>query len=255
MKQAKYKRILVTQSNPNQNHLLTLLQRHGYTTYSLPCTQVTPKKISSFTQKTAQEADTWIFLSANAVRCCHQHLRNHYDDQTIIAIGPATARTLEELGTPVDYLPEDNFNSESIAKLNYFSTHTNRKISIFSGNQSTSNLNSTLNRLGHTCKKIITHSTQIIEITKAMTLIEQIPTDIDAITSHSLMNLKHLCSTAQQLKQPWIFHCPLLVVSKKMADCALEYGFKSPILESPDASAESITSTLQNWINHKETYA
>ena len=246
--------ILVTQSSPNQKNLTSCLQAQGHRAHHLPCTIIKPKNISSFSIQTTHHADTWIFMSAHAVRLSQNILDEYFNGQTLIAIGPATARALEEVNKSADWVPSI-FTSEGIAQLDYFLNCEPKSIVLFSSSQSASTLPNKLKKLGHRVKKITTHSPQILAIPDARNLITQYPKHFHLITSHSLTNLEHLTFIAQQLQLTWVFTCPLLVISKPMHIHAQRLGFTGEILISPDASSDSIFDSFCQWLNSKDTIA
>jgi uroporphyrinogen-III synthase len=245
------KNIVVTQSEPSNTNLLQQLQFCQAQTISLPTSVVTPKKLSPFSLQIASQATCWVFQSSNAARACFPALSDLAFDKTIVAIGPSTEQTLQDLGVHVDLVPETQYDSKGISNLAYFHEQSGRNVVLFSGKQSFATLEKDLRGLGHLCKKVPTHHYNITPLTALQDTLTHLPEKIDAITSHSLTNLQHLTQLMLLQTSNWLRHTTLLVVSPKMAEYAEQKKLARTILLAENPTGDAITRALNEWFTEQ----
>jgi uroporphyrinogen III methyltransferase/synthase len=109
-------RIVITRSREQASELAVLLQREGAEVLELPLiAQVPPADPVPVEQarERAAEYDWILFTSANGVRFFLDRPLSRPASIQVCAIGPATARTVEELGWCVDLIPEE-YVAESV---------------------------------------------------------------------------------------------------------------------------------------------
>ena len=237
--------ILVTQTEPNNQRLISSLTALGLRGIAAPCSIATVKKISQFAVRSCQEAECWIFLSSHAARYGSEAIDKLECSKTTIAIGPSTRETLLELGWNVDLIPEKDYDSHGIAALDYFTETSGRSVVLFGSSPSNQLLADKLRKQGHYVKKVQTHSITAQSIENAKSMFGCIQHhQIHALTSHSMKNLEHLIFLGQQLNIDWLASKPLVVVNEKMREYALKQGWKADVYQSRDALPNNIIYTI-----------
>lgn len=118
------KRILVTRTREQAGDISMRLREAGAYVYEVPTIEITPTiddpEVKSAVQRLA-EFDWVIFTSVNGVKLLLDAIRNNGGDsrdlagKKIAAIGPATARKIEETGIKVDLVPSE-YKAEGLAE-------------------------------------------------------------------------------------------------------------------------------------------
>ena len=113
-------RVLVTRPEHQSEGLSSALENFGAEVVRFPTLNIIPvqdNKNIKETGKSINEYDILIFISANAVL----NVKTYWDlsriQSTIIAMGTATQRALEENGAQACVLPDSPFTSESLLKM------------------------------------------------------------------------------------------------------------------------------------------
>ena len=118
------KRVLVTRSRAQASALSQLLLEHGALPIEVPAIEVSPPQSFDDLDSALREVQTYnwvVFTSANAVKAVFERLRSLGQDARalyrvkVAAIGPATARALEEKGIHPDLVPEE-YVSEALVE-------------------------------------------------------------------------------------------------------------------------------------------
>jgi uroporphyrinogen-III synthase len=108
--------VLVTRPRTQAMPLCRLLEEHGATAYRLPAIEIEPAashRDLAARLGTLADGDLVIFTSANAVRYGAALLEQRRDLE-LVAIGPATARALNQAGYRVAIVPAGGFDSEHL---------------------------------------------------------------------------------------------------------------------------------------------
>ena len=118
------KRVLVTRSRAQASALSQLLLEHGALPIEVPAIEVGPPQSFDDLDSALREVQTYswvVFTSANAVKAVFERLRSLGQDARalyrvqVAAIGPATARALQERGIHPDLVPEE-YVSEALVE-------------------------------------------------------------------------------------------------------------------------------------------
>lgn len=114
------RRILVTRASHQAEELLNLLRSRGADPLSVPVMRLEPLLSAEEFRALGEgiSSGSWddvVFTSANAVRLVLPRFQGPAQPARIFAIGPGTAATAQELGWPVEPLPE-SFVAESLAE-------------------------------------------------------------------------------------------------------------------------------------------
>lgn len=200
----------------------------------LPLLDIKHKPLSQFQYRLSHEADTWVFLSRNSITATTEQLRQIHEEQKIVAIGPATAHSLETNGLQADHIPNTAHNSEGISALPLFQ-EKKRRVVIFSEAGASSPLIKLLKQQGHFVKQVSTYQ-HIPTSAKAWHEAWIHIADItNAVTTHSLKGLSHLITCHQQYPMRTLHEKTLVVTTHTMQKMAQSNGFVNIILSASNA--------------------
>ncbi len=140
--------VAVTRPAAQAEALCLLLEQHGAQVIRLPLQSIEPVRQSLQLERelgAAQDADVWIFTSANAVR----HARGLFGARwpLTIAVGPATATALSSLGAPTVVVPVQH-NSEGILALPELQNVRDQRIALISGEGGRDSIENTMRARG-----------------------------------------------------------------------------------------------------------
>jgi len=127
--------VLVTRPEPQSLPLCRLFEGLGATTVRFPAIDIKPCGSAQEFARLTEPGDRFdliVFTSANAVRFGRDILRA-IPTATLSAIGPATARALEDFGHRVSVVPEGGFDSESLLRHPMLTNLEGRRVLIVKG--------------------------------------------------------------------------------------------------------------------------
>jgi uroporphyrinogen-III synthase len=194
--------------------------------------------------------DIAIFVSRSAASFGTQAIKKQwhaFPDILWAAIGPGTAKTLQECGISSILLPLTSpYETESLLKIKALQAVKGKKILVFRGNGGRNFLSKVLQARGASVKMIETYQRCLPTINMVERVIQwrHNPIEVIVVTSNeSLYNLLALLGTevSQQFKK-----IPIIVVGVRMFELAHTLGFKTVLL-SADADDASIMAVLTNF--------
>jgi uroporphyrinogen-III synthase len=189
-----------------------------------------------------------IFTSVNAVRWgLHWGLARRFSELPNlqrVAIGRATAQALEQCAAPVHWMSPPPFNSEALLALPVLHSVSGLSIVIFRGEGGRELLRTTLRQRGAhvTIAQVYRRSLPAVSIDPLLHYWKQ--GDIQAAIVTSTESLKNLFTLAGEVAKPWLRRTPLVVVSKRSQQMALQLGTESSPLVASEASDTAIVETL-----------
>lgn len=239
-------RVLITQSSPNHIPLRDRIEHEGGRTFCHPLLSIEKRPISSLKAQALCNAEVCVFLSQHSVRFASPLFHTIADSATFVAIGPSTARVLEEYGYNAATVPK-TFSRQGVSTLPVFSSP--KRIVIFTSaahNAQKPTLVSLLRAQGHLVVAVTTHTASI-----AKEAFRNAPlSECDIITVHSHLSLQYL--KLHTLSFPDLSSIPLCLISANMRTNAQKLGFCGPIIFSKNPTSEAILAALGNWW-HTET--
>lgn len=187
-----------------------------------------------------------IFVSVNAVNFALKANNGKIAKPKLLrlgAIGKATNNALAIAGLSVDLIPQENYNSEALLAMPELQAMQGQRVLIVRGEGGREELASTLRSRGadvhylNVYKRIIpsTNNTEVIS------LLEQNKLDVITVTSGEV--LQNLLIMLDAVRHQQLFNLPLVVVSDRIKQMAVDMGFKRiAVTNSP--SDEAILETI-----------
>lgn len=181
--------------------------------------------------------DIVIFTSKNAVYSIGSLFPLDYSGK-IAAMGPGTAKALSQYKIPVSALPIQQFNSEHLLALPLFKKISNKNILIFKGQGGRTYLQDQLKKRKAQVTEVYVYERKCPNISVAMLeRITQLENPIVISTScESLQNFVNIMIS--HLKANWLFQTPIVIISERMRQFALEIGFQDNLLHLADNATE-----------------
>ncbi len=105
-------RILITRPAHQVDEFSRLIEKNGGIPVKFPVLEIKPLDFEESLEEELKKPYRWIvFTSANGVRFAFEYVKDAPETK-ICAIGPATARAIEEMGGRVDFVPDKYVSSE-----------------------------------------------------------------------------------------------------------------------------------------------
>lgn len=191
--------------------------------------------------------DLAIFTSVNAVAQTFKQVSELPKKCQIAAIGPATKDALISKQIRVDYSPPHNYSSEGLLAMDVCSQVENKNIIIFTGENARPLLAETLRQRG---AKVTT--AEVYRRAKPKANIKQELkqwqlSGIDLIISTSKKSLQNLYELVPASQHNWLQQIPLLVLSQRIADLALQLGFDKRVIVAEKASEDGIMAAVRKF--------
>lgn len=189
-----------------------------------------------------QEADFFIFVSSNAVSPVLSYLKGN--KVPILAVGPATEATLIQSGLRVQNIPRSEFNSEGLLALSELSSDIiNKKVVIFSGEQTNPLLSETLKQRGAQVFELEVYR-RICPEMDTLPYLELWQKNVDIVISTSYESLKNWSTLLQESGRLVFEKKPLIVINSSMQEMALKLKLGDPILLARNATDKAILESL-----------
>ena len=200
----------------------------------------------------ALRQDIIIFTSKNSVKYIMPIIKKlkptveQLQNRLWASIGPGTAELLTDHGIPaVLYPPVGPYNSERLFQLLQLKSLKNKRISLFTGRERQTQLEIELSKEGAVVEVIEVYQRckPAFNLQEFDKLISDDLVDIIVVTCEtSLQNLLYLSKKLDKV----FWSLPLLVISERIYQKAMNLGFSNIILTS-SMTDEAILSTLLSW--------
>jgi uroporphyrinogen-III synthase len=232
--------------------LCRLLEAEGANVLRLPALEIRPLKDrhSQAGQIGALDNfDVIIFTSANAVRFGVSFL-DQKRDLTLAAIGPATARALNQAGYRVAINPTAAFDTEALLsqpKLAHVSGH---RILLIKGSDGRELLQQELTRRGATVAAVSVYERVSAQPSPAMLAQVQerfAAGEMHAVTATSLETGDALLKLAPPALRAEFERVHWLVPSARVASGLRERGLGAPLLQADSADDQDLVAALIRW--------
>jgi uroporphyrinogen-III synthase len=232
--------------------LCRLLESQGATTLRLPALEIRPLKGRRALAEqfgALHDFDVIIFTSANAVRFGVSFL-DQKRDLTLAAIGPATARAINQAGYRVAINPSGAFDTEGLLshpKLAHVSGH---RVLLIKGGDGRQLLRDELARRGATVSCVDVYErvpARPGEAALAEVLRRFAAGEMHAITATSLETGEALLNLATPPLRAEFERAHWLVPSERVASGLRGLGLQAPLLQADSAEDQDLVAALIRW--------
>jgi uroporphyrinogen-III synthase len=244
--------VLVTRPALQAGPLCTLLEASGAFVVRFPAIAIEPtaganSPIASFSP--AVNFDLVVFTSANAVRFGSGLLQRAPPPQ-LAAIGPATARALEESGHRVAVLPLEGSDSESLLRQPPFARLDGKRVLIVKGTQGRDLLQDELARRG--AQVSVAHVYRRVPVLHTATTLAALETQLaqrllHVITATSAEIAAALVEKSTPDLRRDFEHLQWLVPGSRVAAAVRALGIMAPIVEADSALDQDLVSAIVRW--------
>jgi uroporphyrinogen-III synthase len=244
--------VLVTRPEQQATPLCRLLEIQGASTLRLPAIEI--KAIGNRRETAArlgalENFEVIIFTSTNAVRF-GAPLLDQRRDLTLAAMGPATARALNQAGYRVQVQPAVTFDSESLLSHPRLERLTGRRVLIIKGRNGRPLLEQELTLRG--AQVVAAEVYQRVPSTPSQAVLDAMLESFTAgtvqvITATSLEIASNLLSMAMPALRSEFERVHWLVPGERIAAGVRERGLAAPLLVAASAEDQDLVAALIRW--------
>jgi uroporphyrinogen-III synthase len=244
--------VLVTRPEQQAVPLCRLLAAEGATGYRFPAIDIVPLPQRHESLKRlppVEQFDVIIFVSTNAVRFGAALLEQRRD-LTIAAVGPATARALNQAGYRVDIMPAGAFDSEGLLAHPRLQYLAGRRVLLIKGTGGRELLAGQLSERG-----AIVDSADVYERRPAVaseSALAELELQlrggiVQVITATSLEIGSHVLAMATPRLKLEFDRVHWLVPGERVADGLRGRGLHAPLLQAGSAEDQDLLAALIRW--------
>jgi uroporphyrinogen-III synthase len=244
--------VLVTRPEQQAMPLCRLLEAHGAMAVRLPAIDIKPLG-DAYELKTRlgplDAFDLIIFTSANAVRF-GAPLLGQQRELTLAAIGPATARALDQAGYRVTVIPAGGFDSESLLLHPKLTNPAGLRVLIVKGMSGRELLQEELTRRGAqvVIADVYKRERTLHDATRLAALeAKLVAGEIQVITATSAEIAVSLLATATPAVRRQFDRVHWLVPGARVAGVLRERGVTAPILQADTAEDQDLVAAIIRW--------
>ncbi|MCB1802594.1 MAG: uroporphyrinogen-III synthase [Gammaproteobacteria bacterium] len=239
--------VLVTRPAHQADHLCELIEQAHGRPVRFPAMEIrgpADKHAARAQLKSARHAQLLVFVSANAVQYAFPLLPDQLPfDIGIAAVGKATARALNEVGLEPTLVPE-RMDSEGLLALPAFQQVSGKHVIVLRGNGGRELLSESLLERGARVDQVEVYRRVLPQrVAAAANLVSNWPRLVQVVTASSRMILDNLFMLLGDEGTERIRQTPLVVISQRMAEYAVERGCEQ-VYVSASASDEEVLATL-----------
>lgn len=244
--------VLVTRPLPQAISLCHLLESFGATAHRLPAIDIIPVAVTpelALRLGAIEAFDLIIFTSANAVRFAGA-LLGPARDLPLAAIGPATARALEQAGHRVTVTPADGFDSERLLQHPKLAQTAGQRILIVKGIEGRELLQTELTRRGADVQVAAVYRREPSEpnVAELAALSATVVADgIQVITATSADIAAGLLRLATPVLRREFDRLHWVVPGARVAAALRERGVRAPILQADSAEDQDLVAAIIRW--------
>jgi len=245
--------VLVTRPEHQANELCQRIESLGGSTIRFPVLQIDDIDDTTHLHAQIEKLDTFdvaIFISPNAVKKAVniiQSKKRWPKSVKIAAVGKTSAKALDSLGLIADIFPSKRFNSEALLSLQEMQNIAGKNIIIFRGEGGRELLAEKLKERGATVEYAECYKRSRPDTDVSALLRHWSRGEISIIVTTSNEGLHNLYDMVGQLGRQWLSKSPMIVISDRAADLAMQLGFKHRPIVSSQAGDEAILNALVEW--------
>jgi uroporphyrinogen-III synthase len=245
--------VLVTRPEQQAMPLCRLLENQGASTLRLPAIEI--KAMAEGRREAAarlgalEDFDVIIFTSANAVRF-GAALLDRKRDPTLVAMGPATARALNQAGYRVAVQPPQAFDSESLLRHPKLERPAGRRILIVKGADGRAFLEQELAQRGAQVMTADVYQRVPAVPSQAVlaALLDRFTAGaVQVVTATSVDIARSLLGMASPALREEFERVHWLVPGARVAAGVRECGLSAPLLQAESAEDQDLVTALVRW--------
>lgn len=242
------RKILVTRPAGQADMLASLIEQQGGEVILLPVIDIVAVDVVEWPVWQPQLTDWLVFVSPNAVRCFMAGYQGQLPEHIkLVAAGEGTAQAMRQHGLGVDLQPELSNGSEGLLPLEQWQQMQQQQVVIVRGNGGRELMADTLRDRGAQVRFLEVYRRELPTLSASVL---QQALLADWLTITSVNGVKNLLSLLSDCRQQ-ILQKPLLVVSERIRDFAIEQGFEQ-VYVTADVSD---TAMVQRLIEMGSDYA
>lgn len=241
--------VLITRPQAQLPALSLALQETGAKPVALPLLEIEPVPVAGAVRQKIQQLDNYhilIFVSSNAAELGAQQIDAYWPEfptgVIVAAIGPGTARSLEQLLRCEVVYPRSGVTSEDLLQLPEFAQLKNKKIALFRGLGGRELLSESLIEQGATVDYIELYRRQAISYPDGHLHQLMADNEINTVVISSGEALTRLCQLSGINKLELVL-IPLLVPSERVRQLANAEGFQT-VINCRGADPQSVLAGL-----------
>jgi uroporphyrinogen-III synthase len=244
--------VLVTRPQQQAMPLCRLLQARGASTFRLPAVEIRPlanRRALAASLGSLADFDLIIFSSSNAVRFGAMLLEQRRD-LPLAAIGPATARALNQAGYRVAVQPTAGFDSESLLMHPRLHSVAGSRILLIKGSDGREFLHNELTRRGAqmTIADVYRRERPNPSSTEFAALEAHFAArEIQVITATSVDIVRNLLELATPALRVEFDRAHWVVPGARVAASLRESGLSAPLLEAQSAEDQDLVAAIIRW--------
>lgn len=247
-------KVLVTRPEQQAEGLCSSIENLGGTAIRFPVIEIKQSRNQQdaiTVLDNIPQYDIGIFISRNAVDWTMKLLANKtstLDKLTLIAIGAATAEALEQASS-AQVITNSGVNSEALLELDALSAEEIRgkKIIIFRGEGGREHLATRLRKRGAKVDYAEVYRRNCPQYSRDV--IDELwllnTPDVVIVTSNN--GLENLFSLLNKEQRNFLSGKQLIVMSERMLDFSITFGFARPPILAEESSDEGILNTIVKW--------
>jgi uroporphyrinogen-III synthase len=232
--------------------LCRLLENQGASTLRLPAIEIKPvgdRRALAAKLGALEKFDIIIFTSANAVRFGASFL-DQKRDLTLAAIGPATARALNQAGYRVTLQPQGSTDSEGLLMNPRLEHLMGRRILMIKGTDARQLLQQELTRRGATVVEVnVYERTPAKPSAAALAAVHEkfSAGQVHVVTATSLSLGAALLDMVTPELRAEFERAHWLVPGERIASGLRERGLRAPLLQADSAEDHDLVAALVRW--------
>jgi len=257
-------RVLVTRPRQQAEAFVLQLLEAGFKTVELPCIEISP--LATATARAGALApgaadsgfdhsdyDVVVFTSVHAVAALRPVPPFPWQSgkTAVLAVGPATAKSLKDCGQNVTEDPLHPFNSEALLKTATLNSCKPLRVAIIKGVGGREVLEENLQQRSFSVNNIITYKRVLPKTSKAQLEAAFLNSPVDIVTITSNEMLHNLIQLAGDRFREQLIRLPLAVSSPRAAELAKNIGFQNAIMVASEPGNSGLLSAIRQWAHSR----